>query len=120
MSFLNHLYANMMANPYDTLWTAIGFGGQAVFGVRFLIQWWYSEKAGHSVIPLAFWYASIAGGVVLFAYAVHIPGLAAGAGPGAAAADLYSQSLHDISRPPHGRLIVWRGLKGIRCCAPFP
>ena len=72
MSFLNHLYANMMANPYDTLWTAIGFGGQAVFGVRFLIQWWYSEKAGHSVIPLAFWYASIAGGVVLFAYAVHI------------------------------------------------
>jgi len=72
MSFLNHLYANMMANPYDTLWTAIGFGGQAVFGVRFLIQWWYSEKAGHSVIPLAFWYASIAGGVVLFAYSVHI------------------------------------------------
>ncbi len=72
MSFLNHLYANMMANPYDTLWTAIGFGGQAVFGIRFLIQWWYSEKAGHSVIPLAFWYASIAGGVVLFAYAVHI------------------------------------------------
>ena len=72
MSFLNHLYANMMANPYDTLWTAIGFGGQAVFGVRFLIQWWYSEKAGHSVIPLAFWYASIGGGVVLFAYAVHI------------------------------------------------
>ena len=72
MSFLNHLYANMMANPYDTLWTAIGFGGQAVFGIRFLIQWWHSEKAGHSVIPLAFWYASIAGGVVLFAYAVHI------------------------------------------------
>ena len=72
MSFLNHLYANAMANPYDTLWTAIGFGGQAVFGIRFLIQWWYSEKAGHSVIPLAVWYASIAGGVVLFLYAVHI------------------------------------------------
>ena len=72
MSFPNHLYANAMANPYDTLWTAIGFGGQAVFGIRFLIQWWYSEKAGHSVIPLAFWYASIAGGVVLFLYAVHI------------------------------------------------
>ena len=72
MSFLNHLYANAMANPYDTLWTAIGFGGQAVFGLRFLIQWWYSEKAGHSVIPLAFWYASIGGGVVLFLYAIHI------------------------------------------------
>jgi lipid-A-disaccharide synthase-like uncharacterized protein len=72
MSFLNHLYANALANPYDTLWTAIGFGGQAVFGLRFLIQWWYSEKAGHSVIPLAFWYASIGGGVVLFLYAIHI------------------------------------------------
>jgi lipid-A-disaccharide synthase-like uncharacterized protein len=72
MSFLTHLYLNAMANPYDTLWTVIGFAGQGVFGVRMLIQWLSSEKHGHSVIPIAFWYFSLIGGLVSFSYAVHI------------------------------------------------
>jgi lipid-A-disaccharide synthase-like uncharacterized protein len=72
MSFLSHLYLNAMAHPYDTLWTAIGFGGQGVFGIRFLIQWLSSEKAGHSVIPIAFWYCSLVGGVTLLLYAIHL------------------------------------------------
>ncbi len=72
MGFLGHLLALAEAHPYDTLWTGIGFLGQAVFGVRFLIQWLKSEQAGHSVVPLAFWYCSLAGGLVSFAYAVHI------------------------------------------------
>ena len=52
-------------------WVLIGLGGQAVFTARFLVQWIASERAGRSVVPLAFWYLSIAGGVVLFAYAVY-------------------------------------------------
>ncbi len=72
MNFLSHLYLSAMAHPYDTLWTVIGFAGQGVFGIRFLIQWLSSEKAGHSVIPLAFWYCSIAGGLTLLLYAVHL------------------------------------------------
>ena len=71
MSFLTHLYLNAMANPYDTLWTVIGFAGQGVFGVRMLIQWLSSEKQGHSVIPISFWYASLGGGLISFIYAIH-------------------------------------------------
>ncbi len=36
---------------------------------RFLVQWIISERKGESTIPVAFWYLSIAGGILLFAYA---------------------------------------------------
>ena len=52
-------------------WIGIGFAGQALFMMRFVIQWWSSEKAGQVVIPVSFWYFSLAGGVVLTIYAVH-------------------------------------------------
>ena len=53
------------------LWIAIGFLGQALFTARFLVQWVQSERRGRSVTPVAFWYFSVAGGVVLLLYAVH-------------------------------------------------
>jgi len=55
----------------NTIWLAVGFGGQAVFSMRFIVQWICSEKQRRSVIPLGFWYLSIIGSIVLFAYAVH-------------------------------------------------
>lgn len=55
----------------STLWLVIGFLGQGMFMSRFLIQWFQSEREGRSVIPVAFWYFSILGGVVTLAYAVH-------------------------------------------------
>lgn len=51
-------------------WVAIGLGGQLMFTARFLVQWIASERAGRSVIPLAFWYLSIGGGLILLAYAI--------------------------------------------------
>ncbi len=56
---------------YDHLWLLIGFLGQALFASRFIIQWFKSELEGRSVIPVAFWYCSIGGGVVLLAYAIY-------------------------------------------------
>ncbi len=53
-----------------TFWLAIGFMGQALFSMRFLIQWISSEKQKKSVIPVAFWYFSLAGGVTLLSYAI--------------------------------------------------
>jgi len=53
-------------------WYAVGFVGQGFFFSRFLVQWIASERAGRSVIPMAFWYLSLIGGVTLFIYAVHI------------------------------------------------
>ena len=53
------------------LWLAFGLLGQAAFGSRFLVQWIDSERAGRSYVPLAFWYLSIAGSVILLIYAIH-------------------------------------------------
>ena len=55
----------------STYWLVIGFAGQALFGMRFLIQWIISEKQGESVIPLPFWYFSIGGSIILLSYAIH-------------------------------------------------
>ena len=52
-------------------WLIIGFVGQALFGARFIIQWVVSEKKGESTIPLAFWYCSIGGAMVLLTYAIY-------------------------------------------------
>jgi lipid-A-disaccharide synthase-like uncharacterized protein len=72
MGFLQHLYLLASRNQSDTIWIAIGFLGQAVFGIRFLIQWLRSEQVGHSVVPIAFWYCSLVGGLVSFSYALHL------------------------------------------------
>ena len=53
-----------------TIILAVGLAGQAFFSMRFLVQWIASEKAGKSVVPLAFWYLSIGGGSTLLAYAI--------------------------------------------------
>ncbi len=53
-----------------TSWLILGFLGQALFSMRFLIQWIYSEKNKRSMIPTAFWYFSLAGGLTLLSYAV--------------------------------------------------
>jgi lipid-A-disaccharide synthase-like uncharacterized protein len=57
--------------PADWVWLAVGFAGQALFSARFLVQWVASERRGRSVVPLAFWYFSVAGGMTLLAYAVY-------------------------------------------------
>ncbi len=58
-------------NPLDALWLTVGLLGQLMFTARFLVQWWASEKAGRSVVPLAFWYFSILGSLIVLAYGIH-------------------------------------------------
>jgi len=53
------------------LWLAIGLAGNAAFFARFLVQWVASERAGRSYVPVVFWYLSIAGSLILLAYAIH-------------------------------------------------
>ena len=53
------------------IWLIIGFLGQFLFSMRFFIQWLQSERMKKSIIPVAFWYFSVAGGVTLLAYAIH-------------------------------------------------
>jgi lipid-A-disaccharide synthase-like uncharacterized protein len=46
----------------------LGFIGNLLFGMRFIIQWIASERRGKSVIPVSFWHFSLAGSVLLGAY----------------------------------------------------
>mgnify|MGYP001237205631 CR=1 FL=1 len=62
-------YINSLTN-LEIIFLIIGFVGQALFASRFIVQWIYSEKKGASVIPLAFWYLSIFGGIGLLTYAI--------------------------------------------------
>ena len=55
----------------ELIWLIVGFAGQALFMMRFVLQWISSEKARRSVLPPAFWHYSLAGAVVLLAYAIH-------------------------------------------------
>jgi lipid-A-disaccharide synthase-like uncharacterized protein len=52
-------------------WLAFGLLGQTAFFSRFLVQWVASERAGRSYVPLAFWYLSLLGSLVLLIYAIH-------------------------------------------------
>src|ERR671921_1980560 len=52
-------------------WLVIGFLGQAVFTARFLVQWLASERKRDSIVPVAFWWLSLAGGITLLSYAIH-------------------------------------------------
>ena len=54
----------------ETVMIAVGFGGQLLFAMRFIVQWITSEGAKRSVIPVMFWYFSIGGGMVLLLYAI--------------------------------------------------
>lgn len=51
-------------------WVVLGFAAQAVFAGRFLVQWVVSERQRKSTIPDAFWWMSLAGGLMLFVYFV--------------------------------------------------
>lgn len=55
----------------EKIWLVIGFVGQAMFFMRFLVQWLTSERERRSVMPVAFWYFSIFGGLIILAYAIH-------------------------------------------------
>jgi lipid-A-disaccharide synthase-like uncharacterized protein len=52
-------------------WVLLGFVAQAFFTMRFLVQWIASERVGKSVIPIAFWWCSIGGGLLLLVYALY-------------------------------------------------
>lgn len=59
-----------LATHPEQIMVVVGFAGQGLFAMRFILQWLSSEGQGRSVIPLAFWYFSIGGGSVLLLYAI--------------------------------------------------
>ena len=52
------------------VWVIVGLLGQALFMMRFVVQWLASERARRSVVPLAFWFFSMGGGFMTLIYGI--------------------------------------------------
>ena len=65
-AFSNYLYDIFIAK-FD-FWLVFGLAAQLAFAARFLVQWIASERAGKSVVPLAFWFFSIGCGLMTLIY----------------------------------------------------
>lgn len=78
-------------------WIILGLLAQAMFSLRFGIQWIATERRKQSYVPVSFWYFSLAGGILLLIYSIHrqdpvfILGQAAGA-------LIYARNLYFIYR----------------------
>ena len=85
----------------EKMWLAIGFFGQAMFSMRFILQWVASERAKRSIIPVAFWFFSVAGGAILLAYALYRrdPVIIAGQAAGLV---IYARNIYLILREKQG------------------
>jgi lipid-A-disaccharide synthase-like uncharacterized protein len=71
---MQHAVGNYLVDVFFTRldwWVILGFVAQGLFTMRFLVQWIASERAGHSVIPMAFWIFSICGGALILVYALY-------------------------------------------------
>jgi lipid-A-disaccharide synthase-like uncharacterized protein len=71
---LQRLVGNYLFDVFVThfdWWVILGFVAQLMFTGRFLVQWIASERQGRSVVPITFWFFSIAGGLLLLAYALY-------------------------------------------------
>jgi lipid-A-disaccharide synthase-like uncharacterized protein len=66
--FRSTITEQVAGNP---VWFIIGFAGQATFGARFILQWIVSEYKKRSHVPVAFWYISIIGSIILLTYSIH-------------------------------------------------
>src|SRR4051794_32762342 len=51
-------------------WKVIGWMGNAIFFSRFIVQWYATEKRKQVVVPLAFWWLSLTGSLLLLSYAL--------------------------------------------------
>lgn len=49
-------------------WVCVGFIAQVTFTGRVIVQWLVSEREKKSVVPASYWWMSLCGGIVLFAY----------------------------------------------------
>jgi len=63
---LDHWFFQRLTEPL----VLFGIAGQCMFMLRFVIQWFASERRGRSYIPTAFWYFSLAGGLMVLTYGV--------------------------------------------------
>jgi len=62
----------MPSGALSWTWFLVGLVGEGVFFMRFVVQWWASERRKRTVVPMAFWYLSLFGTALVLAYAVFV------------------------------------------------
>jgi lipid-A-disaccharide synthase-like uncharacterized protein len=93
---VNEWFDQMLENSKQPI-VILGVFGQAVFFMRFLVQWLATEREKRSVIPVAFWYFSIGGALLLLLYGIldHDPVILLGQSTGLF---IYMRNLYFIKR----------------------
>src|SRR5260221_9349819 len=66
---LGNYFYDVFVAKFD-FWLAFGLIAQLLFTARFLVQWISSERAGQSVVPMAFWFFSMGGGLMTLVYGI--------------------------------------------------
>jgi lipid-A-disaccharide synthase-like uncharacterized protein len=68
---INHLWHDgKLLGIQWGVWKVIGWLGNAVFFSRFFVQWYATEKLKRVVVPIAFWWLSLTGSLLLLSYAL--------------------------------------------------
>jgi lipid-A-disaccharide synthase-like uncharacterized protein len=67
---MDWLHAHLWHGGHLVWWVLIGWTGNTVFFTRFIVQWYATEKRKQVVVPTSFWWLSLAGSLLLLAYAV--------------------------------------------------
>jgi len=74
MEFMNAQIAWLgWSGIHLSLWKLIGLTGATMFGMRWLVQFAASRRAGKPVIPRAFWVMSLLGSAMTLSYFVFSP-----------------------------------------------
>ena len=73
IGYNNSIYdRELLFNNEDIpLWLLLlGVVAQIIFTLRFVYQWFYSEKRKESSLPMGFWLLSLSGSILILAYAI--------------------------------------------------
>lgn len=100
-----HIAAWWNAAIADKGWLVLfGLSAQIMFMMRFVVQWISSERAGRSVMPEAFWYFSLGGGLMLIIYGALRPDIVIIVGQ-IPALVIYARNIVLIRRHKPGRVV---------------
>ena len=67
---MDWLQVHLWREGHFRWWEIVGWMGTAIFSTRFFVQWYATEKKKRVVVPLVFWWLSLAGSLMLLAYAI--------------------------------------------------
>ena len=118
MTFFGHAAAQLSqwwatTTATEMIWLGVGLLAQLMFSMRFIVQWIASERARRSIVPETFWYFSMVGGAMLFAYAIYRldPVFMLGQGMGLL---IYARNIYFIRAHNRATALAGEGSGGLR------